>query len=107
MIQKILNKKVIIIFVVFFILLLIFWNFGRDDKNHDLDLVEVVRGEIFQEVSETGQVKKGEQIELGFKSSGRVEKIYVGVGDEVKAGQTLAKIETKDLERRLVALEAK
>ncbi len=106
MIQKILSKKVIIIFVVFFVLLLIFWNSGRNNKNHDLDLVEVVRGDIFREVSETGQVRKGEQIQLGFKSSGRMEKIYVEVGDEVKAGQTLAKIETKDLAIRLQEAKA-
>ena len=106
MIQKILSKKIIIIFVVLFVFLLIFWNSGRNDKNHDLDLVEVVRGDIFREVSETGQVRKGEQIRLGFKGSGRIEKIYVKVGDEVKAGQTLAKIETKDLTIRLQEAKA-
>jgi len=61
------------------------------------NLAEVQKGTITQEVTETGQVKKGEEINLSFKSSGRLEKIYVEVGDQVESGESLARLETTEL----------
>jgi HlyD family secretion protein len=55
--------------------------------------VEAVKlGTIIQEVSESGTVKTGEAINLSFSSGGKIEKIYVKVGDKVKAGSILAKL---------------
>jgi len=61
------------------------------------DLAEVLRENVVQEVTETGQVKKGEEINLSFKTSGRIENIYVEVGEQVESGERLAKLETSDL----------
>jgi len=58
----------------------------------------VKRGDIIQEVSETGTVKRGETINLSFQNSGTVAKIYVEEGDEVRAGQLLAELDTDQLE---------
>lgn len=64
-------------------------------------MVTVSRGNISQEVSESGVVKKGEEINLSFKNTDKIEKIYVGVGDKVKSGQILAKLETTQSEIEL------
>jgi len=64
-------------------------------------LAEVIRGNISQEISETGQVEKGDKINLTFKNSGRIEKIYVEVGEEVNRGDVLAKLETSELQIQL------
>jgi membrane fusion protein, multidrug efflux system len=44
--------------------------------------------------------------QLGFPSSGRIESIRVRVGDRVKAGETLAKLDTRGLAAQLASLEA-
>ena len=67
------------------------------EKKPEFTLIEVVRGNIVQEIFESGQVKKGEKINLIFENAGKIEKIYANVGDEVKAGQELAKLDTSNL----------
>jgi len=61
----------------------------------------VKKGNILQEVLATGQVKRGEEISLAFKDTGRIEKIFVKVGEVVEANTQLAKLETKELEIQL------
>jgi len=69
-------------------------------------LAEVNRGTVFQEVSETGQVQKGEEISLSFKNAGKIEKIFVKVGDKVLSKEVLAKLETDSLEIQLREAQA-
>ncbi len=69
-------------------------------------LAKVSQGNIFQEVAETGQVQKGEEINLGFKSSGILEKVYVVAGEEVKERDILAKLESKELKIELEEAQA-
>ena len=59
---------------------------------------KVVKGEIREEVLATGQVKRGEEIGLGFKTGGTIIDIYVGLGQMVESNQALAKIDTVQLE---------
>ncbi|KCZ51545.1 efflux RND transporter periplasmic adaptor subunit [Hyphomonas pacifica] len=44
--------------------------------------------------------------QLGFSTGGRIEDIAVDVGDTVKAGQTLARLDTRGLRAQLVSAEA-
>jgi len=96
------NKIIFVsIAIVIFVVILSSSNNGGEEVN----LVKVIRGNVVQEVSETGQLKKGEKIDLSFSNSGRIEKIYVSVGQDVKKGDALMKLETRELEIQL--LEAK
>ncbi|MFA4998807.1 MAG: efflux RND transporter periplasmic adaptor subunit [Candidatus Paceibacterota bacterium] len=89
-------KKIIIIFGVVLAVILIYQIFFK--KNGPaLTLYTVSRGTVIQEVSETGTIKKGEKINLSFKSAGKVEKVYVEVGEEVKEGDPLAKLDSRQL----------
>jgi len=100
------NKKIILIIIVVLLLAIgIYQGFLKTEKPTFI-LAEVVWGNISQEVSETGQVKKGEGINLSFKNSGRVEKIYVEVGDQVESGENLAKLETTELTIQLQEAKA-
>ena len=54
---------------------------------------KVQKGEVSQEISETGSVKATEEINLGFKSVGKVARIDVVVGDSVKRGDILAELD--------------
>ncbi len=52
--------------------------------------------EFVQSVSLTGKVIAAKNVDMGFEASGRVGKVYVQVGDRVKAGAILASIENGD-----------
>ena len=67
---------------------------------------DVVVGDIVQEISETGTVKKGEAINLNFKNSGRIEKINVSVGQTVAPGDALAELDAGDLKLKLAQAQA-
>ncbi len=108
-ISKIFNemKKRIIISIIIVILLVlsIFLVFFKKEKA-TFTLAEVVRGDIVQEVFETGQLKKGEEASLNFKNSGEIKEIYVKTGDKVESGQVLARTDTSQLEIQLSESEA-
>ncbi len=61
----------------------------------------VERGSITQTVEVTGQVESADEIDLNFKSGGIIQSIGVKVGDEVKAGQTLASLRAGDISAQI------
>ena len=100
------NKKIILIIVIVLLLVIGVYQGFLKTEEPTFILAEVVLGNISQEVAETGQVKKGEEINLSFKNSGRIEKIYVEVGDQVDSGENLAKLETAELAIQLQEAKA-
>jgi multidrug efflux pump subunit AcrA (membrane-fusion protein) len=62
---------------------------------------EVTKGTISQLVAISGSVNPAGQARLNFRSSGRLSAILVTVGQQVTAGQELARIEATDLENAL------
>ena len=55
-------------------------------------------GSLISSVSATGSVVPARQAKLAFPSSGKLIEMDVNVGDSVKAGQTLAKIDPQPLQ---------
>ena len=100
------NKKIILSVIAGIILITIIYQVAFKKEESDFALAEVVKGAISQEVSETGQVEKGDKISLNFKNSGRIENIFVEVGENVKAGESLAKLETSELSIQLQEAKA-
>lgn len=66
----------------------------------------ITKGDVLQEVSETGSVKATENISLGFKSIGKISKINVVVGDSVKKGDILAQLDSSQLLAQLQSAKA-
>lgn len=54
---------------------------------------DVTRGNLAQTVSETGTIKTVNQTDLSFKISGRVVSLLADVGDPIKTGQLLARLD--------------
>ncbi|MEK9152926.1 MAG: biotin/lipoyl-binding protein, partial [Patescibacteria group bacterium] len=63
--------------------------------------IEVRRGAVSQEVSETGEVVASDDLNLFFKNVGRVAHVPVREGDIVTVGQTLMQQATGELEAQL------
>lgn len=61
----------------------------------------VQRGTITDAVTGTGPIAASQAVPLNFKNSGKVAEIDVKVGDKVKAGQVLAKLDETDLRSQL------
>lgn len=55
--------------------------------------VEVKRGDISAKVAETGWLEPAQVVEIKSEQSGEVKDLFVEVGDQVEAGQTLATIQ--------------
>jgi len=100
------SKKIILTIVVILLLAVGIYQGFLKKEEPVFTLAEVSRGNIVQEVSETGVVKKGEEINLSFKNTGRIEKIYVEVGNQIKSGENLAKLGTTQLQIQLQEAKA-
>ncbi len=75
----------------------------------NIRLVAVTRGDLSATVNTTGSLVPINQARLTFKSGGKLKELNVKVGDRVKAGDVIARIDTTDLEitlaQRLLTLE--
>ncbi|MBU4023014.1 efflux RND transporter periplasmic adaptor subunit [Patescibacteria group bacterium] len=87
------SKKFIIILAIIIVAIIVFFIIKATNKNNNYDLFTVQRGDVRQEISETGTVKKGEEIDLSFKTSGRIEKLYIKKGDAITMNTLIAKID--------------
>jgi multidrug efflux pump subunit AcrA (membrane-fusion protein) len=66
---------------------------------------EVGRASLAQTVAISGSVNPSGQARLNFRSAGRLSAISVAVGQQVTAGQELARIEATDLENALASAQ--
>src|SRR2546426_1547190 len=66
----------------------------------------VTKGSVIQSVAVSGSVAAMNQAKMSFKASGKIAAIYVSVGQQVTAGQPLAKLDTTDLEAALAQAQA-
>ncbi len=79
---------------------------GGGEEEGAQRLVTVERGDLVISVSGSATFEASRDAELNFSSGGKVEKIYVEEGDEVLAGDVLAKLDTSVLELALLQAEA-
>ncbi|MFR1675576.1 MAG: efflux RND transporter periplasmic adaptor subunit [Fusobacterium sp.] len=86
------KKKIAICICSVVILFLIFKKFtGKDEKTIFLT-DEVKRGNIAQTVIATGTIRSNNRVEVGAQVSGRITKLNVVLGQEVKKGDLIATI---------------
>jgi len=75
--------------------------FGGDEEEGSQRLAEVARGNLTVTVSGSGNIEIADDADLAFDIGGRIERINVEEGDNVAAGDVLAKLDTTDLELAL------
>lgn len=68
--------------------------------------VTVTSGSITEAVSVTGNTTPIQSVSLGFENSGTVASVYAKVGDQVVAGEVLARLNTADLSAQLSQAQA-
>jgi len=72
----------------------------RGSADNRLPTATVTRRTLSSSVLATGAVKPqvGAEVRVGARISGKVERLYANIGDQVKKGQVLAELEKSDLE---------
>jgi len=78
---------------------------GRD-RPVDYETEGVSRGPLVVRVTATGTLQPVTLVEVGAEISGRVEKVLVDYNDPVEAGEVLAKLDTEQLEARVLQSRA-
>jgi HlyD family secretion protein len=68
---------------------------------------QVSRGDLVVSVSGSGTLFPVSEIELGFQSGGYLDEVLVEVGDQVRKGDVLARLETDDLELAVAEADIK
>jgi len=72
----------------------------------DYETYTVARGDIYATVSATGIIEPTQEVKLAFKGQGKVKAILVEIGDPVKKGQVLARLEEDELQLQLQQAQA-
>ena len=105
--EKFYKKKSFIILFTIFILggMLAYFKFSKEDVV-EYETVNVKIGNLIQEVDVTGKVNPVQDADLSFEISGRVAEIFVDVNDQVKAEDSLVRLNNADLMAQLRQAQA-
>jgi RND family efflux transporter MFP subunit len=79
---------------------------GSGEETRQVETVPVTRTTIRATIAASGTAEAADETELRFAAAGRAEKILATLGQQVKAGDPLAVLETDDLKNRLATAEA-
>ena len=79
--------------VLILMVLGVFWFFSGESELN-IDIEEVVMGDVVEEVSGTARVTADEDVRLSFELPGTVREVLFDEGDHVEAGQVMARLDT-------------
>ena len=100
------------ILVLAFVVILRFWGrsaraeTGGEQPLRSVAVVLAERGPLVNSVTLSGEFRAFQQIDVHAKVAGYIQKIYVDVGDQVKAGQILAILEVPELSAEVMGARA-
>lgn len=98
------RPRVSVIIGILFLIIL-FMLFAPKDNGGTRTLV-VSPQPFVQQVSVSGKVKASEEVQMSFEQTGRVDRMYVSVGDTVQVGDPLISISSGTLYAQLQAAQA-
>jgi len=101
--MKIIKSPYIIITVIAIIGLIFFL---LSNGEEEISFISVERGDLAQEVFETGSTEKGEDVRVSFKEGGRITSLLVKEGESIERGDLIAEIDRRDLQISLREAQA-
>ncbi|HRY31178.1 MAG TPA: efflux RND transporter periplasmic adaptor subunit [Candidatus Paceibacterota bacterium] len=99
MIKK-LKSKLIAFFVSLFLIIIAIY-LANLFKNGDNDIFIVARNDLVVSINVSGKVVPGQEIDLSFETSGKVSVINAKIGDEVKEGDILARLNSAQIDSEI------
>lgn len=104
---KIKSTKIIVAVICVLALAVSAWYFFKPKDNQNQYITaDVNYGDIENSVLATGILQATKMVSVGAQVSGQVKKMYVQLGDQVKAGQLIAQIDSVRQENNLKTAEA-
>jgi len=106
------KRRTIIIIVVVVIVLAVVGYFAvnsvrqASEANAEFETVTLERGELVAYVGGTGTVRANQTAQLSWQTSGRIEEIFVNIGDEVEEDTVLAVLAQNSLPQSVILSEA-
>lgn len=102
MLKKIKPIKLVILIFVFLLVSFFLWQWLKPKNEQPQYITEAVtRGDIESTVLATGTLNASQTLSVGAQVSGQVRHMYVHLGDQVKRGQVIAKIDSETQENTL------
>ncbi len=100
------KKKILIAVAVVFAFLFVKAAFFGSKEAATYLTAQAKRGDIAQSVEATGEVFAANLVDVGAQVSGQIDKLFVKVGDKVKAGDLIAQIDSVKQRNTLSQQEA-
>ena len=91
--QKPSKKTLIIVILLCVGAVALYVGFFKKDDKAQLATQSITRINIDQSIEAVGEVYAKEQVDVGAQVSGQITKLYVQIGDKVKAGDLIAQID--------------
>src|SRR3989344_2987718 len=92
-------RKKYIYYAILAVVLIISGTLLLNSKKTISETISVGYGDFVNQVSVSGKVVPSEEVKLAFEKGGKIEGIYYKVGQALKAGRAIAKIDAKDAEK--------
>ncbi len=89
------KKRIFWGIIIFLIIISIYFVIQEDPIKYNFSIAE--KQDLIQEINATGRVKAVDEIDLAFENGGRINAVYVEVGDSVSQGQALVTLEPDDI----------
>ena len=99
LINKFVLTGVIIILGLFFILRSFF-------QTSSAETFTVTLGDLEQIITVSGKIIPTQEVDLSFEVSGKINEVLVDVGDRVKSGQILARIDSGEIDNQILESQA-
>ncbi|MBP6098564.1 MAG: efflux RND transporter periplasmic adaptor subunit [Candidatus Levybacteria bacterium] len=98
---RIFKKKKILFVAIVVLLTISFFLYKSMGANKDVKSTQVTKETIREELLLSGEVDADEKSRLTFQTSGRLSWVGIQEGDTVKKNQTLASLDTRDVQKNL------
>lgn len=83
-----------------------FWHYTKQVENPKRTVISVTIDDLEENVTAQGKLEPKEYVDVGAQVTGQLQKLYVDIGDDVKAGQLLVEIDPRVYASRVQADEA-
>ncbi len=98
---RIFKKKKVLFVAIVVLLTASFFLYKSMGSNKDVKSTQVTKETIREELLLSGEVDADEKSRLTFQTSGRLSWVGIQEGDTVKKNQTLASLDTRDVQKNL------
>lgn len=87
-------KFVIIVAIIAACGYFVYEKYFKEEKKDEFITSVAVRGDLAKSIDSNGEIYANELIDVGAQVSGQIKKLYVKLGDKVKAGDMIAEIDS-------------